>query len=379
MKHDFDQKLQRYQFPALKHGVYFNHAGVAPISGVASDALIKYAQEASNCAYFGWGWYARCKQIKQNVAKLIGAVNGSTIAFVPNTSSGLSLVANGIAWVHGDSVVITDAEYPANRYVWQNLEAKGVKLIIVKQDANGIVDPRDVCDAIENKTRIVAISHVQYASGYRIELKKISEQIHKAGGYLCVDAIQSVGVLPVDVKAMGIDFLAADGHKWMLGPEGAGIFYCDPDLLEWLKPSVVGWLNMVDPYNFGDYNFEFSKTAQRFEPGTYNISGNLAIGASVDMLLELGIDNISERVLGLTDHLCEMLEAKGYTICSPRQQEYKSGIVVFEKQGLDKTSAVISKLEKEKIIIVLREGKFRASPHFYNTFEQIDQLVSLLP
>ncbi len=375
----FVLKIGNYSFPAVDAGIYLNHAGVAPLSGVALEALCTYAKQASQSAYVGWDWYDRCNQIKNDLAKLIGAADGHSIAFVPNTSTGLNLVANGIDWQQGDSVVVTAAEYPANRYVWDHLAKRGVKVIVVSQVEHGVIEVDRLCDAIENKTRIVSISHVQYSSGFCIDLKPISQRVHQAGGYLCVDGIQSVGVMPVDVVNMGIDFFTADGHKWLLGPEGAGFFYCRPDLLEWLEPSVVGWLNVVNPFDFGTHRFEFAKTARRFEAGTYNIGGQLALGASVAMMLDLGIENIWQKVLSLTDYLCQGLIAKGYHIFSPRDQGQKSGIVVFEKQSLPNLDSIIHELNKEAIVIVSRGGRLRASPHFYNTYQQLDALLALLP
>ncbi len=240
----------------------------------------------------------------------------------------------------------------------------------------------DVLDAITDRTRVVSLSHVQFASGHRINLKPISDTVHKVGGYLCVDAIQSVGVLPVDVQAMGIDFLSADGHKWMLGPEGCGFFYCHEDLCPLLRPAIVGWMGMVDAMDFGNYRFELLPDARRFEPGSYNIPGILGLGASLDLLLEAGIDTIWSRVDQLNTHLCERLPEKGYRVFSPREHaDERSGIVIFEPTGDDKPalSQVVTQLQQQGIVIALREGRLRASPHYYNRLEQIDQLIDALP
>ena len=253
------------------------------------------------------------------------------------------------------------------------------------QQPDGRIDVEDVTDAVNDRTRVVAISHVQYGSGHRINLRPISDMVHKAGGYLCVDAIQSVGALPVDVQAMGIDFLAADGHKWLLGPEGCGIFYAREDLIELLHPPVIGWMCMVDAANYGDYRFELLPDARRFEPGSYNIPGILALGASLTMLLEIGIDQVWSRIEMLTARLCAGLEAKGYRVFSPRRvEDERSGIVVFEPPASmsgDTASLrkIVAALESQNIIIVIREGRLRASPHFYNTPEQIDRLAKALP
>ncbi len=372
------------QFPILRKRVFFNHAGVAPISGPAAAAIRAYADQAESAAYVGAGWYAKAKTTKAAAAKLIGAASGDEIAFVANTSAGLSLVAKGLAWGPGDHVVITNVEYPANRYPWEDLRRLGVEVIEVAQTPDGRIDAREVVAAVTDRTRVVSISHVQYASGFRIDLRPISDAVHRVGGYLCVDAIQSVGVMPVDVETMGIDFLAADGHKWLLSPEGCGIFYCRGSLIERLHPSVVGWMNMVDSSNYGDYRFEFEPTAKRFEPGSYNIPGVMAMGASIEMLLEVGIETVWSRVESLTARLCAGLVDRGYGVFSPRGDGERSGIVVFDPPSTSvrqtpSPARIVVELEKRGIIIVVREGRLRASVHFYNTPEQIDTLIEALP
>ncbi len=378
------QKDYSDTFGILREMVFLNHAGVAPISGKAADAIRGYAKQAETIAYVDAGWYTRAVQVKRAAARLINADSHREIAFVPNTSTGLSLVANGLDYEPGDNVVITDVEYPANRYPWENLKRLGVELIEVRQDPDGRINVKDVCDAVTDRTRVVSISHVQFASGHRIDLKPISDMAHLAGGYLCVDAIQSVGVLPVDVQAMGIDFLAADGHKWMLGPEGAGIFYCRQDLCQMLHPAVVGWMNMVDAENYGDYRFQFQPDARRFEPGSWNIPGIYGLGASIDLLLDVGIDNVWQQVDALTSRFCEGAAKKGYEIFSPRTDpNERSGIVIFSAPervgGPEGHRKIVHGLEQQKIIIALREGRLRVSPHFYNTVEQIDKVVDALP
>ncbi|MFA9478028.1 aminotransferase class V-fold PLP-dependent enzyme [Phycisphaerales bacterium AB-hyl4] len=373
-------------FPILDEMAFFNHAGVAPISGPAADALAQYAARAASHAYVDSGWYRRVREVKRAAATLINARGEHEIAFVPNTTAGLAQVVYGLNWQRGDNVVITNVEYPANRYPWQDIQQRlGVDLIEVPQQPDGRIDVDDVLDAITDRTRVVSLSHVQFASGHRIDLKPISDTLHQlpsGRGYLCVDAIQSVGVLPVDVQAMGIDFLSADGHKWMLGPEGCGIFYCHEDLAPLLRPTIVGWMCMVDAQNFGDYRFELLPDARRFEPGSYNIPGIYALGASIDLLLETGIDKVWARIESLTARLCERLPEKGYRVFSPRDHaDERSGIVIFEPTDDAKPPLpqIVTQLQQQGIVIALREGRLRASPHYYNRLEQIDRLIDALP
>lgn len=373
------------EFPILRRMDFFNHAGVAPICGRAAAAVRAYADQAASQAYVQSGWYARVREVKKLAARLIGAAGEHEIAFVPNTSFGLSLVAKGINWAPGENVVITGVEYPANRYPWEDLKRRGVEVIEVPQHADGRIEVEDVVEAITRQTRVVSISHVQYASGFRIDLRPIAEMVHRAGGWLCVDAIQSVGVMPVDVEAMGIDFLSADGHKWMLAPEGLGIFYCRAELAPALHPNVVGWMNMVNASDYGNYQFEFQPDARRFEPGSYNVAGILGLGASLELLLEVGPERIWSRVEALTARLARGLELKGYRIWSPRDHAgERSGIVTFgppdpSERATPPLGQIVRELERQGIVIVIREGRLRASPHFYNTPEQIDRLVAALP
>ena len=378
---DQPQSVMRDDFPILAELAHLNHAGVAPISGRAAQALRQYADEAARLGPSRANWHRRLHEIRAAAAQLIHARGWHELAFVANTSAGLAQVAEGLDWRPGDNVVITSIEYPANRYPWQHLARHGVELIEVEPQSDGRIDVEDVTDAVTDRTRVVSISHVQFSTGQRIDLAPISETVHQAGGYLCVDAIQSVGLLPVDVQRDGIDFLSADGHKWMLGPEGAGIFYCHQDLAPLLRPLVVGWMNVVNAQQFLDYRFEWKQDAGRFEPGSYNVPGLLAMGASIDMLLEIGIDQIWQQVEALTAHLCEGLRSKGYHIYSPRRHaDERSGIVVFEP-GADKPAAaqIVKDVDQQGVVIALRNGRLRASPHFYNTFEQMDALVTALP
>ncbi len=368
-------------FPILEQMDFFNHAGVAPISGPAAQALRQYAYQAEHQAYHHSGWYRRVGEVRRSAAQLIHADSPQEIAFIPNTSTGLALVARGIDWQPGDRIVITDVEYPANRYPWVDaVEHHGLELVEVKQRSDGRIHVEDVIAAIGDRCRLVSISHVQYASGHRIDPRPIADAVHGAGGWLCLDAIQSCGVLPIDVQAMGVDFLSADGHKWMLGPEGCGIFYCRRELCEKLHPAIVGWMNMVDAANYGNYRFEFQKDARRFEPGSWNIPGILALGASLDLLLELGIEAIWQRVESLTQRLTDGLQQIGCNIFTPREiSGERSGIVIFDPpESMGQPAEIVQQLEAQNIIIVVREGRLRVSPHFYNTAKQIERLLKAL-
>lgn len=366
-------------FPILDEMDFFNHAGVAPLSKPAADAMIAYAKHTASKAYIQGSWYKQAQHIKTLAARMINAPSAANIAYVPSTSAGLSLLARGLDWRRGDNVIITSIEFPANRYPWQDLAKQGVELIEIEPDNEGRIDVEDILEAITDRTRLVSISHVQFSSGFRIDLSEIAKMVHRAGGLLCIDAIQSVGAMPVDVQAWGVDFLSADSHKWMLGPEGCGFVYCEEDLIQMLHPGVVGWMNMPIRKEYTDYRFEFHTDARRFEPGSYNLAGIMAMGASLELLLETGLDNVWATIEMLTDHLCDRLNQKGYKVFSPRGAGEKSGIVSFSAADVSRHQAIIEMLEKQNIHIALRQGRLRVSPHFYNTLAQMDRLVDALP
>ncbi|MFK7790595.1 MAG: aminotransferase class V-fold PLP-dependent enzyme, partial [Phycisphaeraceae bacterium] len=359
---------------------YFNHAGVAPITGRAGRVMMDCAERAAKGQLADNDWYMQVLAVKSQCAELINARGKHEIVFIPNTTTGLGMLAGGLDWRPGDRVVITDVEYPANRYPWTDLKRKGIEVLEAKQGPDHRIDVDDVINLINDRTRVVALSHVQFGSGYKIDLKPIADEVHAAGGVLCADAIQSVGVMPVDVQALGIDFLAADGHKWMLGPEGAGFLYCEEDLCQQLRPPIAGWLGKVNPLDYGNYDERYLPDARRFEPGTWNIAGIRGMGASLGLLMEVGMETVWSRVDALCQHLRGRLTEKGYQVVSPPRPSERSGIVAFDWPGHEaKYAGIVRSLAGQRTIIAQRMGHLRASPHFYNTIEQMDQLVDALP
>jgi selenocysteine lyase/cysteine desulfurase len=372
------------EFPILREWDFFNHAGVSPLPRAAADAMRRYAQQAEISVYLGTNWYGDIEQLRILAAKVINA-HRDEIAFVKNTSEGISIVAAGLDWQWGDVIVTTAVEYPANVYPWMEVaRARGVKLVMVPEETNDLgqrVVPIEklLKAASDPRCKLVAISHVEFASGQRHDLTRIGGFCRENGKLLCVDAIQTMGVIPINVSAMQIDFLSADGHKWMLGPEGAGIFYCRRELIERVRPLMVGWMNVVDAENFGDYNYTLKSDAGRFECGTYNIAGLLGLKASLELLASLGTGPIGDRLKFLGDYLIERLQAKGYHIVSPRGLGQWSGAVCFTSPAHDHQQIVRALRKEHRTEIAYREGRLRASPHFYNTPEQLDRLVEHLP
>ncbi len=372
-----DWQALRDEFPITRNYNFQNHAGVAPVSRRAAQAAREYLQRAEETAYLDGGFYKRADRVRQQVADLIGA-KADEIAFTKNTTEGISFVANGLNWTNGDNVVLTSVEFPGNVYPWQALQARGVEMRMVLEE-DGRVPLEQVLAAIDSRTRVVAISSVQFASGFRTDLASLGEYCQNKGVFLCVDAIQSLGVFPIDVRAMRIDFLATDGHKWLCAPEGCGIFFVRRELQGHLRPTTIGWMSMRDPFNFSKYHFEFADSARRYESGSYNFAGIFALGGAFDLVAEIGIENIARRLLALTDRLVEGLRDKGYRIVSSRAPGEGSGIVAFFSDAHDPEQIQRHLQAEHRIVLAVRAGRLRASPHCYNTQREIDQLIEVLP
>ena len=382
-------EIKRYvgnveSFPVLGKWNFFNHAGVAPLPRVAGDAMRKYAAEAERGAYLGAGWYRDIEHLRESAAKLINASKGE-IAFVKNTSEGISIVANGIDWQWGDRIVTTNVEYPANIYPWMEVvRNRGAKLVMIEEetDEHGRrhVPVEKILAAVADKrTKILTLSHVEYASGQRHDLAKIGAFCREHDTLFCVDAIQSMGVLPIDVRAMHIDYLSADGHKWMLGPEGAGIFFCRNELVERTRPLMIGWMNVVDAMQYGSYDYTLRPDAGRFECGTHNMAGLLGLKAAIDLLASLQTGAVSGRLFELTSYLIDGLHGKGYQVISPRDKWQWSGIVSFTSAAHNHDEVARMLRKDFQIEVAVREGRLRVSPHLYNTEAEIDRLVRHLP
>ncbi|MFQ5413712.1 MAG: aminotransferase class V-fold PLP-dependent enzyme [Phycisphaerae bacterium] len=372
-----DWQALRDEFPITRNFNFQNHAAAAPLSRRAADAAREYLKYAEHNAYVQGGFFQHADRVRGLVAELINA-KSDEVTFTKNTSEGLSFVANGLSWSTGDNIVSTSAEFPANVYPWQALRARGVDVRVVLE-SDGRIPLEDVIAAIDSRTRLVAISSVQFASGYRTDLATLGAFCESKGVLLCVDAIQSLGAFPIDVAAMHIDFLAADGHKWLCAPEGAGIFFVRRELQGHLRPTTIGWASMKDPFNFGHNQFEFADSAKRYDAGSYNVAGIFALGAAIKLVREIGVEAISKRLLGLTDRLVAGLRAKGYRIVSSRAPSESSGIVAFVSDVHDHDEIQQHLQAEHRIVIAVRCGRLRASPHVYNTEREIDQLVETLP
>jgi selenocysteine lyase/cysteine desulfurase len=371
----------RSAMPVAEKWAYFDHAAVAPLPRSTADAIQRWLGEATETGNPSWpDWVRGVERLRAIAANTIGA-DPDEIALIPNTTAGISLVAEGINWRPGDNVVTLADEFPSNVYPWFNLTDRGVETRRVPTDVSGRLDLSRLAAACDARTRVVTVSWIGYATGYQHDVKAIAEIAHERGALFFLDAIQGLGAFPIDVGEIGVDFLAADGHKWMLGPEGAGYAYIRRDHLERLRPFGVGWHSVIQS-DYTHVELNLKPAAARYEGGSQNMVGMLGLGASLELLTELGIGNVAAAILDITERACERLTASGAKIVSDRRMEHRgghqrSGIVAFEWPGADPLAVKRHALRQE-VVFGCRAGRLRISPHAYNNEDDLDRLVRAL-
>jgi cysteine desulfurase/selenocysteine lyase len=311
-------------------------------------------------------------------AEMLGA-RPEQVAFTRNTSDGLSTIANGLSWRAGDNVVTFRREFPSNVYPWLRLrEAHGVEVRFC-EERGGRVDVDEMLSLIDDRTRVVAVSQVQYGSGYRADLERLGRAARARDALLVVDVIQALGALPVNVEAQLIDAAAGAGHKWLLTPEGVGLLYLSDRARERIRPTLVGWMSVPRPEERDDFEQGWARGALAWETGTAPTALIHGLEASLSLLLETGVERIAAHLLELTDYLCERLRGRGYEVVSSRLPAEKSQIVCL-RPGAEWTAlALYSHLKKQNIVTAPRGDRLRVAPHLYNTAEDIEALLSALP
>src|SRR5579862_1100211 len=369
------ENLMRYrdQFPAAERLIYLNHAAVAPLVRPAAEAMKWLADDCLEHGSLHYAqWMETYEGLRRAAAKM---VNGSAeeIALVKNTSEGIATIAMGIDWRAGDHIVAFIEEFPANQYPWQRLASEGVKIKWLS-----VTDPLDKIDEAAKGARLLAISFVQYLTGYRADLTAIGQICHSRGAIYFVDAIQGMGAFPIDVQAARIDALAADGHKWLLGPEGCGVLYIARRLQDQVEPVEFGWTNVASYNDYGARDMALRSDAGRYECGTLNTIGCYGLRASIDFLLEVGQDRTAPAIQALGDQIDASVRRKGYEVMIPRTPQTSAGIVSFRKPGVS-SDALVASLKANNVMAASRAGWVRMSPHFYITPEEIDRALRQLP
>lgn len=373
--HSDDWQHYRRQFPSLANLTYLNHAAVAPLCKPAADAMRWNADDAETWGSFHYDRWMKCyDDFRAQAARMINAERGE-IAVVKNTSEGIATVQMGLNWREGDIVVAFREEFPANYFPWQRLEAKGVSIRWLS-----IYDSLDQIDAAAKGARLLAISYVNYLSGHRVDLDAIGEICARHGVFYFVDAIQGMGVYPIDVRKAKIHALAADGHKWLLGPEGCGVLYIQQDQQDSIEPVEFGWTNVAGYNDYASRDMSLRSDAGRYECGTLNTVGCFGLEASMRFLNDVEAAHpggMAARITRLADRLADGARANGYELMIERQAPTAAGIVSFRKEGVD-SRMTVAKLKAQRITAAPRQGWIRVSPHFYLETAEVDRAIELL-
>ncbi len=372
--HDF-----RPLFPHIREGsIYLNHAALSPLPEPSVNAALKILRNRQTASVDRFDQELPViDQCRQRAAELIGAGSPESIAFVQNTSTGLSYIANGLGLEPGDEILLYEKEFPSNVYPWKMLEKNGITLRFI-QDEDGTADVRRFAARMTEKTKVVAVSGVQFLSGYRIDLQKLGSVCRKNNTLLVVDAIQAAGPCEIEAAKWGIDALCCGGHKWLMAPRGIGFMYASPELTQRLQPCMQGWLSVERIWDFFDTGQPLHPDMKRFEPGTYNIAGIAALSESLRILLEAGRTNVSEHVAGLNNQIRERLLAGDMHVYGSASPEHTSGIVTFMLPENQSAKKLTERLTGENIFISARDGKMRISPYFYTTPDEASYVADMI-
>jgi selenocysteine lyase/cysteine desulfurase len=362
------------EFPLREGLIHLNHAAVAPWPKRTADAVRRFTEENLTSGSRNYPDWLRVEQgLREQLQRLLNAASADDIALLKNTSEALSVVAHGLDWRSGDNIVTSDQEFPSNRIVWQSLERYGVETRLA--DISGPAPEQALMDACDGGTRLLSISSVQYASGLRMDLEALGAFCRRRGILFCVDAIQSLGVIPFDVQAVQADFVMADGHKWLLGPEGLAVFYCRPELRERLRLHQYGWHMVEAAGDFDRQDWRPAGSARRFECGSPNMLAIHALSASLSLLEETGIETIAETVSEKTGYLIELLEKNlKVKVISPILAERRAGIVTFVHDGMT-ADRLYARLMEQGVLCAARGGGVRFSPHFHTPEDHLRQAV----
>jgi selenocysteine lyase/cysteine desulfurase len=365
-------------FPVTQRFAYLNHASVGALPRPVTLAMNRFVEERSlrgSEALIEWDH--DIERVRRAAARFLGA-QPEEIIFTSSISHGLNIVAAGLDWRPGDNLICAETEFTANIYPWTNLRRRGVEVRFVPARDRRILVP-ELSALMDHRTRLVAISFVEFCTGYRVDLDALSALCRERGVYLCVDGIQGLGALQFQVDHTPADFVAAHAAKWMLGPIGAAFLYVRHDLLSQLEPVMAGWRGVVDRDDYFCYDSPLRDGGERFEPGSLNAVGLVGLEAAIELLLSVGLAEIEERILALTDTLIAGLEARGCILTTPLStRRERSGIVCFRHPTVP--SAVLMEMLKQENVIVSQRGDvIRVSPHFYNNEADLERLLATLP
>lgn len=369
-----DIQAIRRDFPVTEEYTYLDNASLSPLPLPVIKAIEDMLNERSRMGVKAfWGWTEKIEEVKCLLAGLINAMP-EEIALTQNTSEGINIVANALDWMAGDNVVINNLEFFPNYWPWLRLRKFGVEVRIVRH-RNGYITTQDIAEQTDERTRVIALSNVAWINGLKHDLVEIGALARQKGAYLVVDGIQSVGTMELDVRQGPVDFLSCGGHKWLFSLLGTGFFYCRKELIEKMEPVYLGWQSGEDRFDYGFREYRLSSTAHRFMHGNTSMAGVFALRTGINYINAIGLKNIENRNLHLTNHLIEQLQPLGVQFLSPLEEKYRSSIVNF----MPSSSEVVYKAASEQgVLVTVRGGGIRVSPNFYNTEEEIDRLVEIV-
>ncbi|HMP84593.1 MAG TPA: aminotransferase class V-fold PLP-dependent enzyme [Verrucomicrobiota bacterium] len=375
-----NEELRQLEFPVCRAKVFLAHAGVCPLPRRVAVAVANYVNSATTADQEMFALSRLLDEGRNLGARLLNC-QPSEIAFVGPTSLALSFVAGGLSFRRHDNILVYHDDYPSNVYPWMALADKGVEVRLLNIRSLGNIRPRDVIGQVDENTRLVALASCHFVSGHRLEHNAIGAELRKRGILFCLDAIQTLGAFPTTVEY--VDMLAADSHKWLLGPCGAGILYVRKEILDQVKPTVYGSNNVRSPDFIAQEQVVFRSGAKRYEPGSYNMLGIIGLNAALELALEIRVDNIAAELLRKRGHLVSALKSKDYDVLNADSPDANaSGIVTFHKESCD-LPALHKKLESAGVITSLRSDRkgrryIRLSPHYYNTDAELNRALELL-
>lgn len=365
------------EFPLTPNLFYLNHAAVSPWPQRTSDAVIQFAKENTQTGAQKYlTWLEKESHLREQLKTLISASSVDEIALLKNTSEALSIVAEGIDWRQGDNVVSSNQEFPSNRIPWLAQNKHGVEFKEIELESAETPETA-LINACNENTRLLSISSVQYGTGLKINLEVLGEFCRSQNIFFCVDAIQSLGAHSIDVEKCHIDFMMADAHKWLMGPEGIALFYCRKDKQNSLELRQFGWHMVENAGNYHEKNWVPANNAQRFECGSPNMLGIHALSASLSLINNVGIEQIRSAILEKTGFIIDSLKSSGYEIISPESHDRRSGIVTFKIKNVNMES-LYERLMKRNLICAYRGGGVRLSPHFYTPLDKIKKSLDII-
>lgn len=369
----------RALFPITERVIYLNHAAVSPLPTPTINAINAQLRDVHENGSMNFrSWIA----VKENARKLLATLLGcrpSQVAFMRNTSDGLSTIANGLKWRDGDNIVTFRREFPSNIYPWLRIRDTAGVEVRMCEERDGRVDVAGLEKLIDSRTRIVAISHVQFASGFRVDLERLGKIARRHGALLVADVIQSLGVIPLNVEQQAVDVAAGACHKWLLSPEGIGYLYLSDRAREMIEPTLVGWVSVPNPEDYGNFEQGWKDDALAWETGTGPSALFYGLEASLNLLIEAGTDRVESWLAQLTDQLCDLLAMSNYEVLSSRLTGEKSQIVCIRHKGDLSAMSLYAALKQKGIITAPRGDRLRIAPHIYNSPKDIDSLVQALP